>query len=320
MGARIGVIGAGQVGAAASYLLSATPGVSEIVLVDLDPARAAGEAADIGHAAAFGTAARVREGGYADLAGAALVVVTAGASLKPGQTRLELLHQNIRIVGHIVEQVLKAAPETILLFATNPVDVMPAIAVQHFGVAPGRAIGTGCTLDSIRFRDRLAHHLEVSPGSVHAYVLGEHGDSEVLHWSSAQVGGVPILDFAAQCGRPIDAALRRQIAEDVRTAAYRIKAGKGVSNFGIGGCIARLVRAILMDERGVFSVSTFLPELMGVEQTCVSLPHVLGSAGASAAFLPPLDAAEAAALRASAAVLAETIADGMKVLAGGSAP
>ncbi|WCM93435.1 L-lactate dehydrogenase [Acidovorax sp. NCPPB 2350] len=316
MGARIGVVGAGQVGAAASYLLSSTPGVSDIVLVDLDPARAAGEAADIGHAAAFGTAARVREGSHADLAGADVVVITAGASLKPGQTRLELLHQNLRIVDRIVGQVLRAAPEAVLLFATNPVDVMPAIAVQRWGVAPGRAIGTGCTLDSIRFRDRLAHHLDVAPGSVHAYVLGEHGDSEVLHWSSAQVGGVPILDFAAQRSRPIDEALQGAIAEDVRTAAYRIKAGKGVSNFGIGGCIARLVRAIVGDERNVFAVSTFLPELLGVRQTCVSLPHVVGAGGASRPFVPPLAPPEARALRASAAVLAETIAGGMDALAG----
>ncbi|EFH11909.1 L-lactate dehydrogenase [Teichococcus cervicalis] len=314
MGALVGVIGAGQVGAAATYLLSATPGVSDIVLVDLDLARAAGEAADIGHAAAFGTSARVREGSYAELAGADLVVVTAGASLKPGQTRLELLHQNIRIVGQIIEQVLKVAPDTIFLFATNPVDVMPAVAVRHYGVKPGRAIGTGCTLDSIRFRDRLAHHLEVAAASVHAYVLGEHGDSEVLHWSSAQVGGVPILDFAAQRGKPIDAAMRAQIHEDVRTSAYRIKAGKGVSNFGIGGCIARLARAILMDERVVFPVSTYLPEFLGVRETCISLPHVLGEEGASAPIHPLLDEAERVALRSSAAVLSDTIANGLKVL------
>lgn len=314
MGARIGVIGAGQVGAAAAYLLSSTPGVSEIVLVDLDTARAAGEAADIGHAAAFGTSARVREGRYADLAGCAVVVITAGASLKPGQTRLELVQQNLRIVDRIVEQVLQAAPGCVLLFATNPVDVMPALAVQRWGVPPGRAIGTGCMLDSIRFRDRLAHHLAVAPGSVHAYVFGEHGDSQVLHWSSAQAGGVPILEFAAQRGQPIDAALQHTIAEDVRTAAYRIKAGKGVSNFGIGGCIARLVRAIVGDEHSVFSVSTYLPELQGVRNTCVSLPHVLNAQGASAPLQPQWSAREAAALRASAAVLSDTIAGALQSL------
>jgi L-lactate dehydrogenase len=316
MGAHIGIIGAGQVGASAAYLLSATPGIGDIVLVDLDEARAAGEAADIGHAAAFGSAARIDQGDYADLAGAEVVVITAGANLKPGQSRLELLGQNIRTVGGVIEQVLKAAPDTLLLFATNPVDVMPAVAVRHFGLPPARAIGTGCALDSIRFRDRLARHLAVSPGSVHATVLGEHGDSEVLHWSSVRIGGLPAADFARQIGRPIDEALRARITEDVRTAAYRIKEGKGVSNFGIGGCIARLVRALVLDERAVFSVSTHMPELLGVAETCISLPHILGRDGASQPLLPPLDEEETAALRESATVLADTIREGLKVLQG----
>lgn len=314
MGAKIGIVGAGQVGAAAGYLLSATPGVSEIVLVDQNTARAAGEAADIGHAAAFGTAARVSEGDYADLAGAEVVVITAGASLKPGQTRLELLHQNLRMTDTIVAQVLKVAPETVLLFATNPVDVMPAIAVQRYGVPPGRAIGTGCTLDSIRFRDRLADYLGISPSAVHGYVLGEHGDSSVLNWSSTQVASMPVAHFAAQVGRPLDSAMQQQIAEDVRTSAYRIKAGKGVSNFGIGGCIARLVKAIVADEQAIFPVSTVMPELLGVRETCVSLPHLIGIRGASAPFMPQLTAEETAALRHSAQLLATTIAEGLQSL------
>jgi L-lactate dehydrogenase len=314
MSARIAVIGAGQVGAAASYLLSSTPGVSDIVLVDLDSARAAGEAADIGHAAAFGTAARVQEGDYADLAGADVVVLTAGASLKPGQNRLDLLRQNILIVGRILERVVPLAPQATYLFATNPVDVMSAVAVQHFGLSPARAIGTGCMLDSIRFRDRLAHHLDVSPASVHAQVLGEHGDSQVLHWSGSQVGGAPLSAFAAHRGRPLDEALCARIAEDVRTAAYRIKAGKGVSNFGIAGCIARLTRALLADERSVMTVSTFQPELLGVRHTCVSLPHVVGANGATSAMLPPLSDAERSALQSSAAVLAASIEAGLALL------
>ena len=315
MGARIGIIGAGQVGAAAGHLLSSMPGVSDIVLVDANAARAAGEAADIAHAAAFGTSARVTEGGYSDLAGADVVVITAGASLKPGQTRLELLSQNLHIMETILAQVLKVAPDTVLLFATNPVDVMPAIAVQRFGVAPGRAIGTGCTLDSMRFRDRLAQHLDVAPTSIHAYVLGEHGDSSVLHWSHAVIAGMPVLEFAAQRGRPIDAALQLQMARDVRTAAYRIKAGKGVSNSGIGGCIVRLVKAIVEDESSVHAVSTFMPDLLGVANTCVSLPHVISRRGASTPFMPLLDAAETAALRASADTLAQAIDEGLKALA-----
>ena len=308
---KVGIIGAGLVGAAAGYLLAITPGVREIVLVDLDQARARSEAQDIAHAAAFGGTAQIRAGDYADLAGAQVVVITAGTSLKPGQTRLDLLAANVHVVSAVLERVLKVAPETVLLFATNPVDVMPAIAVRRFGVPKGRAIGTGCALDSARFRDRLAQHLGVSPGSVHANVLGEHGDSEVLHWSGAHVAGMPLTLFAEKLGHPIPPEVQATIAQEVRTSAYRIKEGKGVSNFGIGGCIARLTRALLNDEHVLFSVSTFMDEVLGVPETCISLPHVLGAQGASAPLLPPLDARENQELRHSAGVLHDAIRHGL---------
>lgn len=308
MAGKVGIVGAGLVGAAAGYLLALTPGVREVVLIDLDAARAASEAADISHAAAFGSTALVHAGGYADLAGADVVVVTAGVSLKPGQTRLDLLAINAKVVSGIIGQVLKAAPETVLLFATNPVDVMPALAVRRFGVPPGRAIGTGCALDSARFRDRLAREFGIAPQSMHAYVLGEHGDSEVLHWSCAHVAAMPLARFAEQVGRPLTPALQATIAQEVRTSAYRIKEGKGVSNFGIGGCIARLTQALVNGENTIFTVSTFAEEMLGVPDTCISLPHLLGTRGASAPMLPPLDEAEAAALRHSAGVIREAIA------------
>ena len=307
MAGKVGIVGAGLVGAAAGYLLSQTPGVREVVLVDLDAARAASEAADIAHAASFGSTALVRAGDYAELTGADVVVITAGASLKPGQTRLDLLARNASIVGGIIGAVLKVAPETVLLFATNPVDVMPALAVRRFGVPPGRAIGTGCALDSARFRDRLAREFGLSPTSMHAYVLGEHGDSEVLHWSGAHVAAMPLARFAELRGDPLTPERQAAIAQEVRTSAYRIKEGKGVSNFGIGGCIARLVQALVNDEHTVFTVSTLMDEVLGVADTCISLPHVLGARGASSPMLPPLDAEETEALRHSAGVIREAI-------------
>ncbi|WP_424813631.1 lactate/malate family dehydrogenase [Roseococcus sp. YIM B11640] len=313
---KVGIIGAGLVGAAAGYLLSQTAGVQEVVLVDLDHARASSEATDIAHSAAFDGHALIRAGDYADLAGAQVVVITAGTSLKPGQTRLELAAANVRVVSKVIESVLRVAPETVLLFATNPVDVMPAVAVRRFGVPPGRAIGTGCALDSARFRVRLAQHLGVSPGSVHAYVLGEHGDSEVLHWSGAQVAGMPLTAFAHEFGHPLPPALQESIAQEVRTSAYRIKEGKGVSNFGIGGCIARLTRAVIGDEQVIFSVSTYMDQLLGVTETCVSLPHVLGARGASRPILPLLDESEEQALRHSATLLQEAIRSAMEMTGG----
>lgn len=311
MPGKVGIVGAGLVGAAAGYLLALTPGVGEVVLLDLDAARAASEAADISHAAAFGSTALVRSGTDEDLVGSDVVVITAGVSLKPGQTRLDLLANNARIVSAIIERVLKVAPEAVLLFASNPVDVMPAIAVRRFGVPPGRAIGTGCALDSARFRDRLAREFGIATQSMHAYVLGEHGDSEVLHWSGARVAAMPLVDFARQMGRPLTLQLQATITQEVRTSAYRIKEGKGVSNFGIGGCIARLAEAVVNGENTVFTVSTFLEEVLGVPDTCISLPHLLGTRGASAAMLPPLDAEETAALRRSAEVIREAIAQAL---------
>ncbi|PZP45719.1 MAG: L-lactate dehydrogenase [Azospirillum brasilense] len=312
MTGSIGIVGAGLVGSAAAYLLTLLPGGGDVILADIDRARAAAEAQDIAHAAAFGVGWHVRAGEYADFSDCDLVVITAGASLKPGQTRLDLARTNTRIVMGIIEQVVKYAPKALLLLATNPVDVMPAIAVRRFGLEPGRVIGTGCALDSARFRERLARHLDVAAPSVAAYVLGEHGDSEVLHWSAAHVADMPLEHFAHSVGKPIDAAIRAEITQEVRTSAYRIKEGKGVSNFGIGGCIARLTRAILADEQVVFSVSTYLDEILGVEQTCISLPHVLGRHGASRAILPPLNAEERVALEASARVMQGAIAESLR--------
>ena len=311
MRGKVGIVGVGQVGAAAGFLLAQTSGVDELVLIDQDPARAASEASDIAHAAAFGPAAQVVAGDYADLAGAQLVVISAGHSLAPGQTRLDLLAANVEVVSQVLDRLLRVVPDAVLLFATNPVDVMPALAVRRFGVPPGRAVGTGCALDSARFQDRLARHLGVSTGSVHAFVLGEHGDSEVMHWSGAQAAGMPLARFAEELGRPLSPDIRAAVARDVRGSAYRIKEGKGVSNYGIAGCVARLARSIVNDEQSVFSVSTFMDELLGVADTCVSLPHILGARGASRPLMPGLDGEETTALRHSAALLHDAIRAGL---------
>ena len=311
MSGAIGIVGAGLVGSAAAYLLTLLPGGGDVILVDVNHARASAEAQDISDAAAFGIGWNVRAGDYSDLKAAQLVVITAGVSLKPGQTRLELAQANVRIMTSILEQVLRYAPDALLLLATNPVDVMPAIAVKRFSLPSARAIGTGCALDSARFRERVARHLDVAAPSVSAYVLGEHGDSEVLHWSAVHVADMQIDHFAQSIGRPITQDVRERITHEVRTAAYLIKEGKGVSNYGIGGCIARLTRAILADEQLVFSVSTYLDEVMGVENTCISLPHVLGREGAVGPILPELDHAEREALLESARLLQHVIARSM---------
>jgi L-lactate dehydrogenase len=188
------------------------------------------------------------------------------------------------------------------------VDVMPAIAVRRFGMSPGRAIGTGCALDSGRLRVRLAQHLGISARSIQADVLGEHGDSQVVHWSDAQAAGMSLALFADRIGRPLTPELQEAIATEVRTAAYRIKDGKGVSNIGVAGCVTRLARAILFDERVAFPVSTYREEQLGLSQTAFSLPAILGAGGASEPMVPNLNPEELTGLRRSGTVLQKIIA------------
>lgn len=302
---KVGIVGSGFVGSAAAYALVLTGVAREVILVDLDQALARAHAEDILHATPFAHPAWVRAGGYEDLEGARVVILAAGVAQRPGETRLQLLDRNAQVFAQVVPQVLAAAPEAVLLVATNPVDVMTQVAWRLSGLPPGKVVGSGTILDTARFRALLAEHLEVAPHSVHAYVLGEHGDSEVLVWSGAQVGGVPLAAFAEARGRPLTPEDRRRIDEGVRKAAYRIIAGKGATYYGIGAGLARLVRAILTDEKGVYTVSLLTEEVEGVREVALSLPRVLGAGGVEATFYPQLAPEERQALRHSATLLKE---------------
>lgn len=303
---KVGIIGAGMVGSAAGFALTLCGGADEIVLVDHDPARALAEAEDISHAIPFGRPVTVRAGDAADLAGAGVVILAAGVGQKPGETRLELLARNAEVFRSIIGTVTRVAPDAILLVATNPVDVMTHVTTRLSGLPPARVIGSGTLLDTARFRSLLGRHLGTAPQSVHAYVLGEHGDSEVLAWSAARAGSVSIAAFAAQVGAPVTEAVRAEIDQGVRRAAYRIIAGKGATWHGIGAGLARIVRAISADEGAVLSVSTRTTDIGGVPAVTLSLPRVIGRKGITAELRPELDAPEARALAASARLLAAT--------------
>ncbi len=299
---KIGIVGAGMVGSAAGFALVMQGIASEIVLIDLDEKRAMAEAEDVAHAVPFASSAVVRAGGYEDLHGAGVVILACGVGQKPGETRLQLLGRNAEVFRSVVGQVLPAAPEAILLVASNPVDIMGQITARIAGLAPGRVIGSGTILDTARFRWLLGRHLGIAPGSVHGYVLGEHGDSEVLAWSNARAGSVPLASFAAQVGAPITEDVRAHIDAGVRRAAYTIIEGKGATWYGIGAGLARICRAIGGDEQAVLSVS--VPgDVLGVTDVALSLPRVVGAAGVTATLWPELDAAETAGLRASAELL-----------------
>ncbi|MGD9350744.1 MAG: L-lactate dehydrogenase, partial [Desulfobacterales bacterium] len=272
---------------------------NELILVDLNADLAAAHAEDILHATPFSGPIRVAAGDYDRLKNADMVVLACGVGQKPGETRLQLLERNVNVFKSVVPQVLESAPQTILLIVSNPVDIMTQVVTKISGLAPQRVVGSGTILDTARFRTLLAEHLNIAPHSVHAYVLGEHGDSEVLAWSSGNVGGVPLAEFAAQIGRPITEEIKTQIDDGVRNAAYRIIEGKGATYYGIGGGIARIARAIGGDEGAVLTLSN----IDGYGGVSLSLPRVLSAKGIETTIRPILSEYEADALQRSAEVL-----------------
>jgi len=239
------------------------------------------------------------------LADCALVILAAGVGQQPGEARMRLLARNAAVFEGLVPQIVRHAGNAILMVATNPLDVMADVTVRRSGLPPERVIGSGTILDTARFRALLGQHLGIAPTSVHAYVLGEHGDSEVLAWSSVRVGGVPLDAFADDPRCAVTDAVRRRVDEGVRRAAYRIIAGKGATWHGIGAGLARLVEVIRDDERAVMTVSTITPEIEGVADVALSLPRVVGAGGAQRTLAPELGDDERAALGRSAAILKE---------------
>lgn len=303
---KIGIVGSGFVGATSAYAMVMRGVGREIVLVDLNRSRAQAEADDIFHAVPFAEPLDIRAGDYSDLVDSRVVVISAGVSQRPGETRLELLGRNARVFHQIVPQVLHYAPEAILVIATNPVDIMTHLAARYaaeVGVPSSRVIGTGTTLDTSRFRTLLGRKLSVDPQHVHAYVLGEHGDSEVLTWSLVNIGGIPLDAFCKLRNLNVCSEDREEIDHKVRQAAYHIIEGKGSTYYGIGSAIARICEIILTNQRSILTVSTPVDEIAGIKDVTVALPHLIGGEGIIATLCPPLDDEETQALRKSARLI-----------------
>ncbi len=307
---KIGIVGCGMVGSASAFALVMRGVGREIVLVDLNRARAEAEANDIFHAVPFANPLTVRAGDYEDVAGARVVVIAGGVAQKPGETRLQLLQRNAGVFRQIVPSVLRAAPQAVLLVVTNPVDIMTHLAAHFaaaFGVPHTRVLGSGTTLDTARFRALLGRHFDVDPQYVHAYTIGEHGDSEVLAWTTATIAGLGLDDFAKVHGRPLTDAQRAEVDENVRRAAYHIIAGKGATYYGIGSAVARIVDVILHDQRAILTVCSRIEGVAGCEGVTLSLPHLVGGEGVLTTIPLVLDASERDGLRRSAGVLREAI-------------
>jgi L-lactate dehydrogenase len=303
---KVGIVGSGFVGATAGYALVMSGVGRELVFVDKNAARAEAEADDIRHAVPFAHPLDVRAGGYEDLKGCRAVVICAGVGQRPGETRLDLLRRNAAVFAEVVPQVLANAPEAVLIVATNPVDVMTHLAARFAaacGAPAGRVLGSGTTLDTARFRTLLGMHCRVDPHHVHAYVLGEHGDSEVLTWSLATVGGMPLSAFARLRGITVPEPVRQDIDGRVRRAAYTIIGGKGATYYGIGSALARILDVILHDQRSILTVCTPAADVAGVREVTVSLPRLLGGQGVLETFPLPLNEEETTRLRDSAGVI-----------------
>jgi L-lactate dehydrogenase len=309
---KTGIVGSGFVGATAAYALVMRGVGRRVVLVDQNRARAEAEADDILHAVPFAHPLEVTAGEYADLAGCRVVIVSAGVGQKPGETRLQLLERNAQVFKQVIPNILQYAPEAILLIATNPVDVMTHIAARYageLGLPSSRVIGSGTTLDTARLRSLIGRHLNVDSQHIHAYVLGEHGDSEVIPWSLVTVSGIPLEEFCTKGDISICPDDYASIDDKVRRAAYHIIEGKGATYYGIGSAIARIVEVILQDERSILTICTPTEDIAGVKDVTVSLPNLVGGQGIIKTFFPNLNKTEVDALRASAQVVRSVIDD-----------
>jgi L-lactate dehydrogenase len=309
---KVGIVGAGFVGSTAAYALVMRGVGREIVLVDRNRDRAVAEADDIRHAVPFANPLQIEAGDFNELGGCRVAVLCAGVGQKPGETRLQLLQRNADVFREVVPQVLKYAPEAVLVVATNPVDVMTHLAAKYAGecgVPAERVLGSGTTLDTARFRSLLGDHCGVDPHHVHGYVVGEHGDSEVLTWSLVTIGGMPLGEFARLRRIPLTDAVRQDIDHKVRRAAYAIIGGKGATYYGIGSALARLVDVILHDQDSILTVCARAADVEGVADVTVSLPRLIGGTGVQQTFPLPLSEQERTLLRASAAVIRQAIDD-----------
>jgi L-lactate dehydrogenase len=303
---KVGIVGCGFVGATAGYALVMRGVGRELVLVDKNQSRAEAEADDLRHAVPFAEPLEVRAGAYEDLAGCRVVLLCAGVGQKPGETRLQLLQRNAQVFSEMVPQVLANAPNAVLVVATNPVDVMTHLAAKFAArcqVPPGRVLGSGTTLDTARFRSLLGGHCGVDPHHVHAYVIGEHGDSEVLTWSLATIGGMPLEAFARLRGITLSDSIREKVDRQIRQAAYVIISGKGATYYGIGSALARLVAVILHDQRSILTVCCPAAEVAGVRNVTLSLPRLVGGQGVLETFPLPFNEEERDRLSASARVI-----------------
>ena len=304
---KLAVIGCGFVGSASAFALMQSGLFSEMVLIDANRARAEGEALDISHGLPFAKPMKIYAGDYPDLADASLIVVTAGAGQKPGETRLDLVKKNVSIFRSIIPSLTQYNKEAILLIVANPVDILTYAAAKLSGFPENRVFGTGTVLDTARLKYLLGEHLQVDSRAVHAFILGEHGDSEIVAWSSANVSGLPLHNFCEMRGYFDHDAAMETLAAGVKNSAYEIIDKKCATYYGIAMSVRRVCEAIVRDEKSILPVSSVQHGSYGIQDVALSLPAVVGKDGVETIVPIALSEEEIAALRASAQTLKDVL-------------
>lgn len=304
---KVAVVGCGFVGSSSAFALMQSGLFSEMVLIDVDKNRAEGEALDIAHGVAFASPMKIYAGDYSDVSDAAMIVVTAGAAQKPGETRLDLVNKNVAIFKTIIPEIRKSGFDGILLIVSNPVDVLTYAALKMSGLPEGHVIGSGTVLDTARLKYMLGEHVDVDPRDVHAYVVGEHGDSELVAWSSATVAGVPLNDYCELHGHFNHEEAEARIQDDVKNSAYTIIEKKRATYYGIAMSVKRICTAIMRDEECVLPVSSLMVGEYGLNDLCISLPTIVGREGVVHRIPVSLDEDEMKQLQESATALKSVI-------------
>ena len=306
---KVAVIGCGFVGSSSAFALMQSGLFSEMVLIDADTKRAEGEAMDISHGISFARPMQIYAGNYDDITDAAIIVITAGANQKPDETRLDLIKKNAAIMKSIVGEIKKRDFGGILLIVSNPVDILTLIALKESGYPSNRVIGSGTVLDTGRFKYLLGEHLDVDSRSVHAFIIGEHGDSEIAAWSNARIGGLKVNDFCELRGHFNHEQSMKKIFEDVRNSAYEIIERKHATYYGIAMAVKRICEAIVRNEKSILPVSSLMIGEYGLNDVVLSIPAVVGETGVQKVIPIELNDEELAKLKDSANILKDIAKD-----------
>lgn len=304
---KVAIIGSGFVGSTTAYTLALSGTANEIVIVDINREKAEGDALDISHAVPLIQPVDVYAGDYSDVKDSDIIIISAGANSKPGETRLDLTGRNTGIFKSIIPNVVKGNDSAIYLVVTNPVDILTYVTRKISGLPSKKVIGSGTVLDSSRFRYLLSRHCSVDARNVHGYIIGEHGDSELAAWSITNIAGTPIDNYCSICGRNCESRFKEETAREVKESAYKIIQRKGATYYGVAAAVRRIVECILRDEKSILTVSSTLEGQYGISGVSLSLPSIVGSDGVEKVLELPISDDEVNKLRHSAAIMSDVI-------------